>query len=120
MPIDRLIEITYTMLGRRNQQGIYEPGPTRRHRVWAQQKDIDLGHAVEEGGKRGERRRDWRIRWHEEIAGLPVSLLTVEDFSSMDNAGHFIEWSVINMVEVNGRNGETRRRWLDLQAVWSA
>ena len=133
MPVDRIIELAYETPGHRATQaeadadpnddirvGSYIPGVTITYRVWATQKDIDLTHVNEEGGRRSDRRKDWRIRWHDEIAIIPTQLLTLEDFSSVDADGHSITWNVINMLEVNGRNGETRRRWLDLQAVWSA
>ena len=119
MPLDRLIEVTYLGIGSRNMYGEYIPPTPRKFRVWGTQKDLDLAHANEEGGQRGERRRDWRIRWHEEIAYSDTTLLTVDDFTSRDADGHHFVWSVVNMVEVNGRNGERRRRWLDIQGLWS-
>ena len=119
MPLDRLIEVTYLGVGTRNMYGEYITPAPRKHRVWANQKDRDLTHVIESGGKRGERRRDWRIRWHEEIAYADTSLLTVEDFTSEDVAGHHIVWSVVNMVEVEFRDGQRRRRWLDIQGLWS-
>ena len=119
MPLDRLIEVTYLGVGSRDMYGEYITPTPRKHRVWANQKDLDLTHVVEGGGKRGERRRDWRIRWHDEIAYADTSLLTVEDFTSEDVAGHHIVWSVVNMVEVEFRDGQRRRRWLDIQGIWS-
>ena len=56
-------------------------------------------------------RRDWRLRWDSRIAEIPVSRLAVVDGG--------LTFNVLNVVEVTGRRGELRRRFLDIQGVHS-
>ena len=115
MPTDRLITVTVTEEGMRNQFGEYVPGATTAICTWASRRDRSQEDIAEESGTRDETRRDWRIRWDSRVADTPVSRLEVVD------AGGWV-WNVLNMVEVtNQGRGQAalRRRFLDIQAVFS-
>ena len=114
MPADRLITVNVTGEGMRNQFGVFVPGTTTPLKVWASRWDRSQEDIEQEGGGADSTRRDWRIRWRSDVAEIPVSRLGV-----VDGAQTF---EVINMVEVTrqGRNrADLRRRFLDLQGVYT-
>ena len=110
MPADRLITITTETPGHRNDQGVYIPGQSVARRVWATRMDRSLEDVAEEGGQRDETRRDWRIRWRSDVAALAPSDMKVTDEGQ--------DFDVQNMIEVTDE-GRTRRRFLDVQGVYT-
>ena len=109
--LDRIITVRVQAEGMRNEHGEFVEGAVTPIRVWASRRDRDLTDIAEEGGTRGEARRDWRIRWRADLAGAATSSLAVQDDR--------LEWTVDKLVEVTGRKGELRRRWLDIQGRYT-
>ena len=81
--------------------------------MWASRRDKSLTDIATEGGTRDQGRRTWRIRWNSLIASSKTANLEVEDEG--------LSFSIANMVEVTQRRGaaDLRRRWLDLEGVFS-
>ena len=77
--LDRIITVRVQAEGMRNEHGEFVEGAVTPIRVWASRRDRDLTDIAEEGGTRGEARRDWRIRWRADLAGAATSSLAVED-----------------------------------------
>ena len=94
--------------------GFWVPGAVTAIRVYGTRRDKSAQDVVEEGGVRGEVRRDWRVRWDSRIAAVPVERLEV-----VEDGG--LTFNVLNMTEVTQqRRGQPlRRRWLDLQGVYT-
>ena len=112
MPIDRQIIVRVSETGMRDQNGEYVPGDFADHRVWATRLDQTLEDIVDTGGTRTTGARDWRIRWRSDIASISdLTLVEVRDDAHVYN--------VENLIEDTGRNGQTRRRWLRIQGVFS-
>ena len=114
MPADRRIIVNVMAEGFRDpdRQGEYVEGEVTPIGAWARRRDVNEERRHFRGGTRSETTRDWRIRWHAQIAGTPVARLKVEDGGDTFN--------VINMVEVTEQRGgapDLRRRFLDLQGV---
>ncbi len=112
MPADRIITVTVSTEGTRDNQGNYVPGQVTAVGVWASRRDRSAEDIEQEGGTRDETRRDWRIRWDSRIADVPVSRISVVDGGQTFN--------VLNMTEVTRQRrneANLRRRWLDLQGV---
>ena len=114
MPLDREIIITYEGRGRRDQSGAYVPGIKAYLPVWAGRQDKSLIQVIEQGGKRTEAMRTYRIRWLDVLQYAHADQLTVNDYST-DTAGSLIRWYCLNIVEVTGRNMDQRRRFMDLE-----
>ena len=111
MPADRLITVTVTSEGMRNEHGEYVDGVVTAIRTWATRSDKSQEDKEQEGGALDVTRRNWRIRWLSGIADKPVSMVAVTDDG--------LAFNVLNVVEVTGRRGELRRRWLDIEGVHS-
>ena len=111
MPVDRLITVRNAGEGFYNDFGEYEMPVPVDIRVWAGRRDKDAEDIESEGGVRDETRRDWRIRYRSDIADVPTSQLSVVDGP--------LTFDVLNVVEVTGRDSTTRRRWLDIQGVYT-
>ena len=69
MPLDRLIELS-RVSSTRNEHGESVETVTALGTVWATRIDATLSDVEEEGGTRGELRRDFRIRWRHDVAAL--------------------------------------------------
>ena len=110
MPADRLITVNVMAEGMRNEHGEFVDGAVTAVRTWATRFDKSQEDKEQEGGQLDTTRRDWRIRWDSRIANTPASRLEVVDG---------VTFNVLNMVEVTGRRGELRRRFLDIQGVHS-
>ena len=113
MPADRLLTINVMAEGA-YVDGIWTPGSVTAIRVYGTRRDKSAQDVVEEGGVRGEVRRDWRVRWDSRIATVPVERLEV-----VEDGG--LTFNVLNMTEVTQqRRGQPlRRRFLDLQGVYT-
>ena len=113
MPADRLIEIQVQAEGA-YVDGEWAPGSVTSLRVYGSRRDRTARDIEEEGGQRLETRRDWRIRCDSRIAAA-----TVENLIILDGMEKF---DVLNMVEVTRQRGgapDLRRRFLDIQGVYS-
>ncbi|MCY4414957.1 MAG: hypothetical protein OXE87_01395 [Chloroflexi bacterium] len=121
MPADRPIALTYTTPPTRNDHGEDVPGTPTLYNVWGTRRDGDSTYTFEVGGTRGSVVRRYRIRWFLEIANVAPSTLTFTD-GTLDNAGDEITFTVTNKAEVTAqrRGQDLRRRWLDIEAIWSA
>ena len=114
MPGDRLVTVHVQTPGDYNQYGEYVEGEKVAIRTWATRRDQSQRDIAEEGGTWDETRRDWRIRWDSRIANSSTLDLAVVDGTET--------FTISNMVEVTRqRRGEQdiRRRFLDLQGVFS-
>lgn len=111
MALDRLIRIDIDK-GMRDQDGTFQSDWQELARVWATRRDLDARDVLEEGGQRTEIRRDWRIRWRNDLAGSNIERVRVFDIES----GHL--FNVERLIEETFR-GNARQRWLRIQAVFS-
>lgn len=120
--LDRYITITHSTPGHRNEHGEYIDGSEVEYPAWAELMPKTLTDIAEVGGQRGEARREWRIRWIDELYGVATNLLTVTDGQRIDENGDAVPWvwSVENLTEYVGRNGEYRRRFMDVEGLYSA
>ena len=118
MPLDRLIRVISEAPGTRNQYGESVPGAVTRRLLWATRMDRTLTDIAEEGGQRTEGRRDYRIRWIPDLRHQLSVHLSLMD-GTLDDAGEDVIWTIDNIVEVTGRDGNTRRRFLDFQCTWA-
>ena len=105
--LDRLITVMLLTSGR-NDFG--EPFETVvEHSAWAALRDLSAGEDLERSGNRDFAERIWRIRWTATIANADTTNAEVRD-----DAG--VVWGVNRIVEVTGRDGEIRNRYLDIEA----
>ncbi len=114
MPLDREIILTLEGRSSRDENGNYIPGLKAFLPVWASKQDKYLKQVIEEGGKRTEAMRTYRIRWLEVLQYAEADQLTVNDYST-DTVGKLIVWYCLNITEHTGRNMDTRRRFMDLE-----
>ena len=112
MPLDRIITVNVETRGTYSDRGQYVAGTVTPLRVWATKTDRDLMDVLETGGDRGEIQRTWRVRWDSRIYAAQPELLAVVDDT--------LTFNIQNMAEVTGRDGMTRRRFIDLTGVFSA
>ena len=112
MPVDRIITITITREGMRNEFGEFVPGAATDHTVWASRFDASLTDLAESGGSRDETQRDWRIRYRADVAAI-------SDLTKLEIIDDEVTFNVLNMIEETGRDGNTRRRWLRISGVYS-
>ena len=116
MPLDRRITIQYEGPGgTRNQHGEYVPGPTVNLAVWAQRYDLDAQDIEGEGGVSTSARRDWRVRWTDTLSGERLS----HRFASLRVIDSNVTFNVTNVIELVGRDGLDRRRWLRFSGVYT-
>ena len=114
MPADRLLTINVMAEGA-YVDGIWTPGAVTAIRVYGTRRDRSAQDIEQEGGVQGETRRDWRVRWDSRIAAVAVDRLEVAEDGGLT-------FNVLNMTEVTTqRRGQPlRRRFLDLQGVYSS
>ena len=105
--LDRLITVVVTT-GGRNEYGEYVETETESP-AWAALRDLSAGEDLEPSGNRDHGARIWRVRWTAELAALDTTTATVRD-----DAGQV--WGINRIVEVTGRDGEIRNRYLDIEA----
>ena len=111
MPADRVITVNIEAEGTRDIHGIYTPGPVTAVRMWASQRDKSLRDIIESGGLRDTGERTWRVRWRSDLYNTPTSRIEVVDGSRT--------FGVTNMVELTGRDRMTRRRFIELEGIFS-
>ncbi len=114
MPLDRRISVTVSKPGRRNEHGEFVPGTSTTHELWADVTMPDLERQTDEGRTQAQLRRDWRVRYRNDIAGALPSNVVVSD-GTLDTDGNEIVFIVQNIGEDTGVRSETRRRFLLIQ-----
>ena len=110
MPLDRLVTIDIQGTGDTNAAGQYIAGPDTSYRRWATLVDTSISRTLEVGGLRAEEDALYRVRYFPELAGADVRLTFVTEDDG-DN------YRVTNITEPTGRDGNTRRRWLEIQCI---
>ena len=112
MPTDRLITLNLQELGTYNAAGIYVEGADVFKRRWATLIDtsVDRSLTLGQGGSRAQEQALYRTRYSSDLAGadVRVTFLTEDDGD---------RYRVIRISEVTGRDGNTRRRWLELDCI---
>ena len=124
MPLDRRITILVTQPGYRDDNGRFVDGTTVTLNMWASRRDKTLTDVAEAGGSRTEILRTYRIRWLRELNWTSTQRMTVSDGSfnvvSINDPFSPILWSVDNIVEVTDRDGNGRRRFMDLELRYTS
>ena len=110
MPTDRLVTINLQAIGDHNAAGIYIPGADMRQRRWATLIDTSVERLIRIGGARAEETALYRIRYYKALAGADVRLT----FLTEDDGDRY---RVATITEVTGRDGNVRRRWLELDCI---
>ena len=122
MPLDREITISRQEPGDRNQYGEYVPGPVRRFTMWATLNDLSLTDDPRPEGQLTVALREYTVRWFDILSVTNSQQLTVQDGSVDPNltTNRLISWSVDDIIELTGRDGNTRRRWVKLKLRYEA
>lgn len=110
MPTDRLVTVNVQGIGDYDAAGVYHPGPDRFFRRWATLVDTSLERTLRLGGTRAEESALYRVRYFPELAGADVRLT----FLTEDDGDNY---RVTNITEPTGRDGRTRRRWLEVDCI---
>ena len=121
MPLDRQIIVKVTAAGTRNMHDEYVPGLVVTRQVWATRQDISYDDTPTQAGVRNEIRRRYRVRWIHEFASASLNQVTVTD-GTLNTAILPVGLLTLNcdgISEVTGKFGEQRRRYLDIDLVWS-
>ena len=108
MPADRLITVSITGEGMRDQYGEFVPGTATTSRVWAGREDKALEDIEQEGGSRNVARRNYRLRWRSDLAATVPTNITITDDSQQT-------FQVSNIVEET--EGHGRRRFMVLEVT---
>ena len=112
MPTDRLVTINIQGIGDYDAAGIYIPGADMFVRRWATLVDTSLERSLTlgQGGARAEEQALYRTRYFKELAGADVRIVfLIEDDGD--------RYRVTRITEVTGRDGNTRRRWLEVDCI---
>ena len=112
MPTDRLITLNLMELGDYSGAGIYIPGADVLYRRWATLIDtsVDRSLTLGQGGSRAQETALYRTRYFKELASADVRIT----FLTEDDGDRY---RVTRISEVTGRDGNTRRRWLELDCI---
>ena len=112
MPTDRLVTINIQGIGDYNAAGIYIPGADMFMRRWATLVDTSLERSLTlgQGGARAEEQALYRTRYFKELAGADVRIV----FLTEDDGDRY---RVTRITEVTGRDGNTRRKWLEVDCI---
>lgn len=110
MPTDRLVTLNLQAIGDYNAAGIYIPGADMKYRRWATLVDTSIERLLRVGGARAEETALYRVRYFKELAGADVRItyLTEDDGD---------RYRVGAITEATGRDGNVRRRWLELDCI---
>ena len=111
MPVDRLVFIAVRGQGDFDNAGVFQPDPNPLLlRKWATPVDLSVDRTLERGGVRGDATHVYRVRWTSALARARLSMLTLWD-------EYEFSYTVTNVNEQTGRDGRTRRRWLELECT---
>ena len=107
MPLDRIVTLTITGEGTRNQYGEFVPGKATTSRVWAERDDKSLENVVESGGARGISERAYKVRWRSDLASTLPTNISIRDGTQL--------FQVSNVTEEE--EGHGRRRFMVLEVT---
>lgn len=110
MPTDRVITVGIQQPGDYNQAGQFVPGVEAEYRRWATLIDTSLERLIQQGGSRGEEDALYRVRYFRALAEADVRITFVTEADGD-------RYTVSGIEEVTGRDGNTRRRWLELTCI---
>ena len=112
MPTDRLATINVQAIGDYNAAGIYIPGDDMFMRRWVTLVDTSVERTLTlgGGGSRAEEQALYRTRYTKDLAGADVRIV----FLTEDDGDRY---RVTKISEVTGRDGNVRRRWLELDCT---
>ena len=112
MPVDRLVTVEIQEPGDYNQAGQFVEGTKTLYRRWATLVDttVDRTLRLGEGGSRAEESALYRVRYFLDLASANV-LTTFLIEADGDR------YTITNISEATGRDGNTRRRWLELDCL---
>ena len=121
MALDREITVYLQQPGYRDQHGEYVVGTRSTLPMWAERVDLEYADTPLPGGRRDTIRRQYRVRWVHELAFASPSRVTVSDGTSDHSSltPILIELGVDGITEVTGKFGKQRRRFLNLDLIWS-
>ena len=108
MPVDRLLTIGLDTEGSYSRFGEFEPGPLTVLRKWATIIDTSVTRTIDSGGARGDADLVVRLRYTSGLMESPISRM-----SAWDEDG--ASYTVSRRDEETGRDGRTRRRWVELE-----
>ena len=110
MPMDRLVTVVIQAIGDYDASGQYIAGPDRFYRRWATLIDTSISRYLSIGGSRAEEDAAYRMRYFPELAAgdVRIAFLVEDDGDS---------YKIISISEPTGRDGNTRRRWLEVQCI---
>ena len=77
--LDRRVTLTITSEGDYDDRGIFVPGATVAHEVWARRIDARGDNVVGSDGVRWANVRTYRIRWRADAATAPLTQLGIVD-----------------------------------------
>ena len=110
MPTDRIVTINIQAAGDYNDAGVFVPGADVLHRRWATLIDNSLERQLMGGGTRATDNVLYRTRYFAALAAADIRTT----FLSEDNGPRYI---INEITEVTGRDGNVRRRWLELECL---
>ena len=110
MPTDRIVIINIQGFGTYDDAGVYHDGPDNLYRRWATLIDTSITSVIIPGGERAEVDAAYRVHYFKALANADVRITTLTDAD-----GHFFD--VQKIIEPTGRDGNTRRRWLEVECL---
>ena len=112
MPTDRMVTVNIQSLGVYNAAGIYIAGADNLNRRWATLIDTSVDRTLHlgQGGSRAEETALYRVRYFKELASADVRIT----FLTEDDGDRY---RVTRITEQTGRDGNTRRRWLEIDCI---
>ena len=112
MPTDRIVTVQLQSPGTYNDAGAFIPGVETDYRRWATLVDTSVERQLRagQGGSRAEESALYRVRYFRALAGANVrtTFLTEDDGD---------RYRVTRITEQTGRDGNQRRRWLELDCI---
>ena len=110
MPTDRMVTINIQEFGTYNAAGNYQDGADGLHRRWVTLVDTSLERQIIPGGARAEADAVYRTRYFRALAEADIRITyLIEDDGD--------RYSIESIKEVTGRDGNVRRRWLELECL---
>ena len=112
MPVDRIVIIGIQQPASYNDAGQFVDGVEIEYRRFATLVDttVDRTLRLGEGGSRAEESALYRVRYFAALAGANVRTLFLTEADGD-------RYTVTNISEATGRDGNTRRRWLELDCI---
>ena len=110
MPTDRIVTINIQGGGTYDDAGVYQRGVDRLLRRWATLIDTSLERRFAIGGTIEYKNVLYRVRYFQDLADADIRITFL-----YDDAG--IIYTLNTITEVTGRDGNIRRRWLELDCV---